>query len=372
MGFCPVCSGPTKVFVRRNRLPALNNLTYATREAARSAPAGRFALATCQSCGFSHNEEFQSELVIYDENYDNYVESPVFNAYYRDLAQLIRKRFELENGIVYEIGCGSGEFLKILCAAVPSASGVGIDPSCQDTQEGNFRLINGTLENVDVDRDARLVILRHVLEHIDDPVAFLETLHQVFPRAPFFIEVPDFDWTLANGVFWDLTYEHCNYFTLPTMCFALRSAGFNVVEQQRSFGGQYQWAICDPTTRSVPPNRDANSDLAAVEAYSELEVARFETVCSLFEGTDHFVLWGMSGKGAILAALLPEGQVAGGIDMNIAKQGRYAPMSGVQIHPPEWLNSLGATTALVMNPNYLDEIGNLIQRLDIQVDLITA
>ncbi len=371
MRSCPVGSGSTKESVTRTRLPALNNLTFSTRKAARSAPAGRFVLATCQSCGFSHNQAFQSELVVYDENYDNYVESPVFKTYYEDLVQLIRRRFELENGTVYEIGCGSGELLKILCAVVPSVSGVGIDPSCEDTQDGNFCLTNGTVEDVRVDSDARLVILRHVLEHIEDPVAFLKKLRDIFPRSSFFIEVPDFNWTLRNGAFWDLTYEHCNYFTLSTMCLALEMAGFNVVEQGRSFGDQYQWTICNSSNRGVSLAADTTLNLAAVETYLELEAVRFETAFSASEAADHFVLWGMAGKGVNLAALLAEDQIAGGVDMNSAKQGRYAPVSGVQIYSPEWLNSLRAATVLVMNPIYLDEIGDLIKRLEIQANLIT-
>ncbi len=102
-----------------------------------------------------------------------------------------------------------------------------------------------------------------------------------------------------------------------------------------------------------------------------VEADRLSTISELAEGLDHFVLWGMSGKGVILASLLPEGLVSGGIDMNRAKQGRYAAASGLRIHSPEWLTGVGGSTVLVMNPNYATEIGNLVKRLGANARLIT-
>jgi len=376
MKVCPICGGSTEVSVRRESLPVFNNVTYPTRDEARCAPVGRFALATCRSCGFSHNGDFDPDLVNYDENYNNHVESAVFDAYKGDLVGLMSRRFELNGGTVYDIGCGDGEFLKVLCEAAPDVSGVGIDPSCHPTQDGNFRLTKGTPDEASLLPDARLVILRHVLEHIDDPVGFLTRLREAAPDAPFFIEVPDFNWILTNGAFWDFTYEHCNYFTLPTLRLTLETAGFSVVEQHRSFGDQYQWAICRPADNrpSSQKNRvgNADSELAAVQAYLAVEADRLATIIELAEGPDHFVLWGMSGKGVILASLLPEGVVSGGIDMNRAKQGRYAPTSALRIHSPGWLTSVGGSTVLVMNPNYATEIGNLVERLGANARLITV
>ena len=374
MKICPICGGSPEVSVRRESLPVFNNITYLTRDAARNATVGIFALATCRSCGFSYNGNFEPDLMAYDSSYDNRVESAVFETYYEELIYSLHRRFELDGGAVYDIGCGNGEFLKALCKTAPDVSGVGIDPSCHPIEDGNFRLTKGTAENMSFLPDTRLVILRHVLEHIDDQVRFLTSLREAVPDAPFFIEVPDFTWILANGAFWDFTYEHCNYFTLPTLRSTLETAGFLVVDQQRSFGDQYQWAICHPDAHRPPPTQVGNADfeLAAVQAYMAIEADQLTTISELAEGPDRFVLWGMSGKGTILASLLPEGLISGGIDMNRAKQGRYAATSGLQIHSPDWLKGIGNSTVLVMNPNYAAEIGSLIEQLGTHTKLITV
>ncbi|MDP7067722.1 MAG: hypothetical protein QF637_08880 [Acidimicrobiales bacterium] len=189
------------------------------------------------------------------------------------------------------------------------------------------------------------------------------------PDTPLFVEVPDFDWILNNGAFWDLSYEHCNYFTPQALKFALETAGFEVTDQQRSFGGQYQWAICSPNNlKTVPVGRGATT-VAAVDAYARTAVEHRARICEMAEQASGLALWGMASKGVILAVLLPEDSLVGGVDMNRAKQGRLAATSGLQIHPPEWLLDSPEITVAIMNPNYTREIGAFLQGLNANVTL---
>ena len=199
---CPLCTNPTTTSVARKALPVFQNVTYATRDEAVVAPCGTFLLATCSHCGFSHNCEFESDLVTYDDRYDNHVESRVFRAYYQHLAGLIHEKFNLTGGFVYDIGCGTGDFLDTLCTATSNTFGIGIDPSCTPMATNNYRLIQSTFEGCGIEPGTRLVLLRHVLEHLDDPLAFLRGIRNAMPDTPLFVEVPDFDWILNNmGLF---------------------------------------------------------------------------------------------------------------------------------------------------------------------------
>ena len=368
---CPLCEGYSKTSIMRRSLPVFNNVTYSSRHEAENAPAGEFLLATCQSCSFSYNCEFNSDLITYGESYDNKIESVVFRTYYDDLIQRITDYVSLDDGIIYDIGCGTGEFLSELCAKNKNMYGIGIDPSCQPRETENVRLINSTFEDSVIDSKASLIIVRHVLEHLEDPLNFLKNLRKQIQDVTVFVEVPDLDWILTNVVFWDFTYEHCNYFTLSTLRLALEQAGFEVSEQRNSFGNQYQYAICSPGRSSARSRDGADATIAAVQTYAALEAVRISDVRQLAEGEDHLVLWGMSGKGVILASLLPKGSVQGGVDMNKAKQGRFAAASGVEIHPPEWLDGLAASTVAIMNPNYASEITALVKQLDVNVQLIS-
>jgi hypothetical protein len=374
---CPVCTcADVAPSVERAAIPVFQNVTYDTAEAARAAPRAPFRLATCRRCGFSYNALFDAGLATYDENYDNHVESAVFQDYYRDLASMLIARFGIGEGSVYDIGCGNGEFLEVFSGLAPGVQAIGLDPSCTPIDRGNFRLIRSKFEPSLFWPDAKLVVLRHVLEHLDEPVTFLTQLREAMPDAPLFVEVPDLNWILREGAFWDFCYEHCNYFTPPSLGATVAEAGFTVTAHSLSFRDQYQWVLCEKGGEVGRLRSGASSPAAAeavgnVEAYARRERDRIARAEALAVERGGILLWGMATKGVLLSNILRDGLVRGGIDMNRAKQGRYVPGSAVAVHPPEWLRSVPSPTSVfVMNPNYLEEIGRTVAAVGADVELI--
>jgi hypothetical protein len=367
---CTVCATQDpQLSVRRAAIPVFQNVVYASADAARAAPQAAFDLGTCHACGFSYNASFDASLVTYDESYDNHVASAAFDTYYRSIATMLIDRFGIVDGTVYDIGCGKGEFLRVFCELAPGVRGIGIDPSCTPVRDGNFELRRTVFDASVFDGDARLVMLRHVLEHIAEPVDFLAALRAAMPAAPLFVEVPDLTWILRNNAFWDFCYEHCNYFNPSTLGGALRRAGFALNDQQSSFGDQYQWALATPGTadREMSGGRAA---IAETAAYAQREAAQIATLQDR-AAVAGVALWGMATKGVLLASILGD-SVLGGIDMNPAKQFRFAAGTGTAIHPPEWLAELPTVVpVLAMNPNYLAEIRTaaITIRSDIVVEL---
>jgi hypothetical protein len=366
---CPVCGSDAVVStVRRERLPVLQNRVFGTRAAAVESPCAPFELATCGACGFSYNGIFRSELVPYDQNYDNEVPSQVFQEYYAALARMLIDRLELSSGTVYDVGCGKGTFLRTLCKLAPGIRGYGIDPSCTPTTEDNFTLIRDVFKPGQVGPDAKLVLLRHVLEHIEEPASFLKMIGEAMPRIPLFVEVPSFEWILRNGAFWDFCYEHCNYFTGKALIHAMERAGFDVQEHQTSFGDQYQWAIGLPgstAAKAAPPGGAAAIEDA--KAYLANEQAKMSAASEMIAQAKLSVVWGMATKGVIFTTLIKPGSIAGGVDINPNKQSRFVPGSGLEIHAPEWLQTLpDDTTIFIMNSNYGEEIRKQISKLGVR------
>lgn len=369
---CPLCRATDAILsVHRDAIPVLQNVVYPTAAAARAAPQGRFDLATCTSCGFSWNAGFDPAAITYDETYDNHVASPVFDAYYADLAQMLIDRFGITDGTIYDIGCGKGEFLRIFARLAPNVRCIGIDPSCTPVNEGNFELRRTRFERSVFDGQAQLVLLRHVLEHIDTPRDFLASLRQSIPDAPIFVEVPDLDWILSAEAFWDFCYEHCNYFTLQSLAAMLGAAGFTLVEQRRSFGNQYQWAIATPGDAVAPAGGLGKAAVAALQTYVAGESRALDHLRARAEVG--IAIWGMATKGVLLATLLGAELVIAGIDMNRRKQGHHAAGSGTLIRGPEALAELPAgVTVVVMNPNYLAEISATIASVRRDLAIATA
>jgi len=370
---CPLCSAvEARLVTQRDRLPVLQNVTFPTRELALASPCAPFELVACTRCGFMFNAKFEPSLLTYDTDYDNHVESAIFARYYEELARMIIDRFGLSQGdVVYDVGCGRGTFLKTLCRLAPFVTGIGIDPSCDPVETGNLRLIRAKFSEDLIQRDAKLVLLRHVLEHIDRPFAFISDLRKAIGTVPLFVEVPETTWILSNGTFWDLCYEHCNYFVPSTLRSLLAGAGFEVTGQETSFGGQYQWAVCRSGSTEI--DHRPTSVLEMAERYRDREARFLESAEeSLRNAVRRGVcaVWGMATKGVVFASIFGPTLITGGVDANPRKHGRFAPGSGLEIHPPQWLaqfNDKG--TAFVMNPNYLNEIQAEAQRLGVRVDL---
>jgi SAM-dependent methyltransferase len=357
-GLCPLCGAADPMLsVDRESLPVFQNVVHQSRDAAMKAACGQFRLGTCRDCGFSWNTGFDADVMVYDESYDNHVASAVFAAYYRELVLMLIERFGISDGTVYDIGCGKGEFLRIFAALAPGVRCIGIDPSCTPVIDGNFELRCMRFDASVFTGDAKLVLLRHVLEHIDQPIAFLSALRGAMPAAPLFVEVPDLEWILEKGAFWDFCYEHCNYFTPATLTDAMRRSGFDIIEARASFGGQYQWALVRPGQGSATPIADPVAAIAKVAAYATHEAAALDRLCARADKAGGLVIWGMATKGVILSLMLGGDRVRGGIDMNRNKHGRFAPGSAVEIHPADWLETLPpGSDVVVMNPNYLGEI----------------
>lgn len=102
----------------------MQNYVYPTRETALAAPHGRLVVAVCRDCGFAWNREFDPAQLAYDAGYDNAVPSAVMDAHYRETAAYLAREYDLDGGLVVDIGCGNGGFLKTLCSELPTCSGL--------------------------------------------------------------------------------------------------------------------------------------------------------------------------------------------------------------------------------------------------------
>lgn len=359
---CPVCgSNETTPTIYRESIPILQNRVYADREEALSAAAGRLTLCTCSQCGFSYNGEFDEGLIVYDENYNNDVPSATFERYAEDIARLLIEKYDLTSGTVYDVGCGKGTFLRTLCRLAPGIKGIGIDPSCEPTTEENFTLRRDIFRPGSFDAGTKLVVLRHVLEHITNPVDFLTELGEAAPNIPLYVEVPEVNWIFENGAFWDFCYEHCNYFSAASLRNAMALAGFTDIEQSPAFGGQYQWAIGIAKGGEKSLTSNGKAAVTAAVDYAASERASIDSVRELLQNSSGAAVWGMATKGVILTCLVDG--VTAGIDINAKKQGKYAPFSGLMINPPDWLQANHVETVLIMNGNYEMEIRKMIAEL---------
>jgi methyltransferase family protein/C-methyltransferase-like protein len=334
----------TRELYLQSDLPVFQNRMYGTCEEARDCPKGQMRLVEDLQSGLVRNAAFNPALMNYDQAYQNEQgNSAHFRAHMDDVATLVLSLMGEDN--LVEVGCGKGAFLDILLAR--GADATGFDPA----YEGESERIRKVYFSEELGIRASGLILRHVLEHIDDPLHFLERLSKANGnKGLIYIEVPCFDWICDKLAWYDVFYEHVNYFRLSDF---QRMFG-RVLHADRAFGGQYLRIVADLSTLRRPVY-----DQGAGVTFP----AGFATQLGKMENPDHnkpLVVWGGASKGVIFSLLSERSgrKVSRIIDINPAKQGLFIPGTGLKVmSPDEGLDGLpDGTTIWIMNPNYLEEI----------------
>ncbi len=347
-------------------------------------PRGDLNYAACDACGFVFNQAFEPELLTYDARYNNaQTYSPLFDKYFSDFAHYIVFDKGVRNSRIVEVGCGNGLFLKRLVSTEGAENtGYGFDPSYTGPESdlgGRVKFDRRYYGPECADIPADVVVCRHVIEHVPDSVGLLRAVRQALqhsPHARVFFETPDVTWILRNQVIWDLFYEHCSLFTPDSLTTAFEQAGFVVERVRHVFGNQYLWleAIVGGNERPIHLHPDPIPTLAHQFTASEAALRQeWEAKIRDLARAGKVALWGAGAKGVTLANLIDrkQGMIDCVVDLNPAKQGGYVPGTGHPIIDYREIPKRGVQAAVVMNPNYTEEIVALLRDAGIPCKVVT-
>lgn len=336
--------------LRIEQLPVYQNKMFDTAEAARACPRGDVVLAQDAASGLVANAAFDADLLQYDDSYQNEQgHSDVFRAHLAEVMAVVGRHFR--GADILEIGCGKGDFLARLRGEGYAARGV--DPA----YEGDSAFIVKAAFAPGLGLRGDAIVMRHVLEHIPQPYAFLDQAQSANGgQGLIYIEVPCLDWILQRRAWFDLFYEHVNYFRIADF----RRMFGRVLDAGHVFGGQYIYVVAD-----LASLRDPAAPLLGSPPQLALPVDFFASIdrCvqRLADGRQRSV-WGAAAKGVTFAHHLRlRGQPLDfAIDINPAKQGKFLAASALPVLAPAQALQLLQPGAhiIVMNSNYLQEIAH--------------
>ena len=250
---CRVCGDVTGVreFLSLGVLP-LGNAFIPTSEIP-SEEEFPLAMGVCSSCHLVQIVE-PAPVEAIQKVYRNYSYVPTgatLAQHYGALAQEIVRVVELSPGAMFvDIGSNDGLLLRSIRQRVPTAKVGGVEPSSRIAKIARSQgvpTITGFFDRSAAEEilgrfgTADVVTVTQVLQHIRDPVAFLNLIRGVMgPEGVLVLEGRAYFPDVAEKVSFDTFYHELLYcFTLHSLKFLLGRAGFSAFHAERTdvYGG---------------------------------------------------------------------------------------------------------------------------------------
>lgn len=374
-----------EVFHAVDRVPTNSCILLPTREEALAYPCGDVRLAFCRQCGFISNVAFDPKLTEYSGRYEEtQAFSPTFNAFHDKLARTLVERHDLHGKELIEIGCGKGEFLRLLCELGPNR-GLGFDPGYSEARgeaqgTSGFRVIRDFFSERYADESADFVACKMTLEHIPAPEAFLRAaVRTARDEGVVFIQVPESMRILRDCAFEDIYYEHCSYFSAGSLGRLFQRLGLNVLDTHIEYDGQY--LTVEGTRPGGKQSFRAEPDLDDLDELTA-QVASFparvraamrsweDRIAIWNEQGKRVMIWGSGSKGvSFLTGIAGADRVSHAVDINPYRHGYFMPKTGQEIVGPQQLAALRPDVIVVMNRIYLPEITAQVRGLGLEPEL---
>ncbi|WP_447968804.1 class I SAM-dependent methyltransferase [Nitrospira sp. M1] len=388
---CPICHREQlSIFFESKGLPIHSTAIWSSKEEAVRAPKGEIQLGFCTACSMIYNIAFDPSLMRYAQQYENCLHfSPHFQGYARELADQLVEKHRLQGKTIIEIGCGSGEFLSMLCEGGRNR-GVGFDPSYDGKRPDSLLLehltfIKGYYSEAHTDYQADFICSRHVLEHVESPSDFLSHIRKAIGSRQdcmVFFEVPTVLYLLRDLSIWDIMYEHCSYFCEHSLAQAFSENGFFVQQVTEAFSGQVLCLEATPAhePRTSPSAEQDNSSTeiqglvkAFAENYQEKLNGWRNTLREFTLKGQKAVLWGAGARGASFLNMLDATDtIEYAVDISPRKHGQYMGGTGQRIVAPADLERIKPDVIILTNPIYETEIRELVNRMGLESTLLTA
>lgn len=383
---CPVCyNNDIKVFFIMENIPILCNALTDSYEAAICSEREDISLAFCFKCGHIFNTNFNPNNIYYDSNYNNSLFfSDIYLKYTKRLINDIMANHDLHGKYVFDIGCGDGAFLKLLCS-LGYCYGFGFDPTI-DSKTADFEtgskisFFKGYYDKSHQNILADLMCTRHVLEHVFDLNHFVNTLASGTNYDGLLVtEVPNVEYILENDSFFDIIYEHYNYFSEMSLSHILNRCGFDDISIEESFGRQY--LLAKSRRLLSPGNHQQNNPLKLDSLFAKAcrfsedyksTVSNWEQIIDKYSTMNSKIfIWGAGSKGIMFLNMIKNNNsIYKAVDINPNKTNKYIPGTGHEVVYCDTLNFYKPDVIINMNNIYLDEIKRSCKSLNLHTEII--
>lgn len=310
-------------------------------------------IVCCKKCGFvfADNNATQNDYDLYYSKFNDYSESmdvkSQSNKSYKIMLDVIKKYFNCSDSVI-DIGCGSGELLKLM-KNEGYTDLTALDPSEVSIKQLRNIGIKGKVQSIfdkcsEIDSSSYDVILStSVAEHIFDLNGYINCLKQylssdgcIFIMVPDVLDFKSHKYDLSNY----FNQEHINYFSMISLDNIMMQLG---MKQVCDYSDRYAYDIngermlfgiycVTQEERNIVFDYESQKSVSALLSDS---INSFDVLDEL--GEEEFILWGTGSLATRLIGEYPEivDRIAFCVDNNKMKTGRS--FSGKQVFSPDYL-----------------------------------
>ncbi len=290
------------------------------------------------------------------------------------LANETNSLYPVNGKTLCEIGCGDGNFLGTLAAF--GAKAIGYEPSRTiDLARNNPALelhneyFDPSDSKIPYDVPISLFAMRHVLEHIPNAFSYLKQLMKCYKskEKALFIEVPDTSYLLKHNLFFDFYFDHIYYFTPDFIQSLMRDMGWKYTVKLNSSAGEFMGFLSTDTPVSndeiIPPMpADSEAEHKFAENYDLWRTRLLELLHNLRDSGATVAAYGVGSRGVtMLTSLGDDSSLRYVVDSDKNKHGRYLPILGLEVCPPEILQSAPPDYLLITSYTYFIEISESLE-----------
>ncbi len=302
---CPACGHHVAVaFFDGGAQPLATIAWPGSSYEARAMPRLPLSFVRCVDCGHVYNKDFEYARVPYSDKPNlMFNRGFIWNEHLRRVRDLILADLPARP-VVVEIGCGEGHLLRALAEARPDGRYIGFDPNGDvDSADGRVETRKELFDATVHLKECRphMVVSRHVLEHLINPLGFLQRL--AFAAGwlgidtSLFIEVPCIDRAFESGRIADFYYEHNSHFTTDSFSRMLGNCDTEVKMIEHGYNGEVILGL----VRLAGNQTQVEYARQAVD-FSERAWRAKNTIAAqlaeLHASGRRLAIWGGTGKGA--------------------------------------------------------------------------
>jgi hypothetical protein len=351
---CPACGHHVAVTFFKGQQPLATIAWPASAREARAMTLLPLEFMRCVDCGHVFNTAFDYAAVPYSQKPNlMFNKGALWSGFLAGVRENLLARLP-ERPVVVEIGHGDGSFIASLAAERPDGRYIGFDPHGASTGAGPVTLRAELFEPGRHLAEIRpdLIITRHVMEHLSNPLGFLQRLSFAAARSGtgclIYLEVPCIDRVIETGRTVDLYYEHSSQFTSRSFTRMLGRCASHVETIGHGYDGEVIFGLAR-IGGSLEQVATATEATLYGDAAQRAERVIRHQLAALHAAGQPVAIWGGTGKSAAFMNRYAVDAVRFPlvVDSDPAKVDTFVPGTGQQIRRRDWLLAYPAHTIII-------------------------